>query len=161
MKKQIILSVLFVCSFILSQAQNRISSQPILSGKYSMELQISSVDSIQKVVLMGSLPHYYKIALQVTVTELNGKVHQIRVQKYSTKGNVELFTTSSPIQKVAIQSFSLDYSEFGEPYLVSWNQDLNQLQVTRGGRDYTYGNLFQIEDHLVNMEKTHDLAREK
>lgn len=162
MKKQIILSALLACSFILAQAQTIISFQkPILSGKYSMDLNIATNDSIQKVQLTGNLPHYFKITMDVDVTEMNGKVHQVRINKYSTNRNLELFISHTQIQKVNIKSFSLDYAEYGEPYLVSWNQDVNQLHVSKSGRDYTYGNLFHLDNTISNLEKTYDLAREE
>jgi hypothetical protein len=162
MKKQIILSALLVCTFILSQAQTVISfHKPILSGKYSMDLNIVSNDSIEKVQLTGNLPHYFKITMNIDVTEINGTVHHVRINKYSTKQNIELFTSKDRIQKITIKSFKLDYAEYGDPYLVSWNQDSNQLQVSKSGRDYTYGNLLHLDSDVINYEKTYDLARDK
>lgn len=162
MKKQIILSALLVCTFILTQAQTVISfHKPILSGKYSMDLYIATHDSIEKVELTGILPHYFKITLNLDVTEVNGTVHHVCINRYSTKQNVELFTSTSRIQKIAIKSFTLDYAEYGEPYLVSWNQDVNQLQISKSGRDYSYGNLFQLNNNVTNFEKSYDLAKDE
>jgi len=162
MKKQIILSALLVCTFILTQAQTVISFQkPFLTGKYSMDLNIASNDSIEKVQLTGNLPHYFKISMNIDVTEINGTVHHVRVNKYSTKQKIELFTSKAQIQKITIKSFTLDYAEYGEPYFISWNQNLNQLQVSKSGRDYTYGNLFHLNNNITNLEKSYDLAKEE
>ena len=162
MKKQIILSAILVCTFFLTQAQTFISyHKAILSGKYTMGLDIATDDSVQKIRLAGNLPNCYKISIDLDVTEMNGTVHHIRINKYSNKKNVELHAFSSRIQEVNIISFTLRYAEFGEPYAVSWNQEWNQLLVSKSGLDYQYGNLFAMNNDLTNLEKAYDLARDE
>ncbi len=162
MKKQIILSAFLVLTIFLSQAQPYISyHKSILSGKYTMDLDIHTNDTIQEVVLFGNLPRCYQISIDLDVTEMNGTIHHIRINKYSTKGNVALHKFNARIQEIDIKSFTLRYAEFGEPYSVSWNQEWNQLLVTKSSMDYQYGSLFNIDSELKNQEKVYEVARDE
>lgn len=110
-----------------------------------MDLDLATSNTLQKILLIGNLPHGYKISIDLDVTEMNGTIHHIRINKYSTKGNVELYKFNTRIQEINLKSFTLRYAEFGEPYSVSWNQEWNQLMVTKSGMDYQYGSLFTMD----------------
>lgn len=158
MQKSIILIAVILVSFLNGKAQtwNNHHSQSFLSGKYELKLSDSTNPNGQALFLNGNLPGNVKIRMNLTITEPNGKTLQVEINKVSGAGTIELYTSKSGIQHIEVTSFRIQFNEFGETYGIQWDQDWQQLMVTKGGASYEYGSPYVLENSSYQMQPHFD-----
>ncbi|MBL7765612.1 MAG: hypothetical protein JNJ58_05935 [Chitinophagaceae bacterium] len=126
-----------------SQQLTRVN-QPLFTGKYHLNVVQQIDDSIRSIQIKGDFSGSVKVQLTYTVTEKNGRVTQKTINRMTNRGNIELYASNMELQKLEINSFNIQYTEFGEKYALKWNDNLNQLILTKGDVNYNYAGSYNL-----------------